>query len=66
MAVLRWAFAILAIAIITAAGRALQLNPSTAGFLYLIVVLLISLRGGLLMGTIASVIATLTNRHVDA
>jgi two-component system sensor histidine kinase KdpD len=59
VAVLRWAFAILAIAIITAAGRALQLNPSTVGFLYLIVVLLISLRGGLLVGTVASVIATL-------
>jgi two-component system sensor histidine kinase KdpD len=41
------------------AGRAMHLNPNTAGFAFLIVVLLASLRGGLLVGLIASVVATL-------
>ena len=36
-----------------------NLNPSTIGFAYLIVVLLISVRGGLLIGTVSSVLATL-------
>jgi two-component system, OmpR family, sensor histidine kinase KdpD len=59
VAVLKWIFAMAAIAAITAIGAALRLNPSTVGFLYLIIVLLISLQGGLLIGTVASVIATL-------
>lgn len=59
MAVLKWLLTLLAIAAVTAIGRALNLNPSTVGFLYLIVVLLISVRGGLLVGTVASFIATL-------
>src|SRR5205823_2866956 len=55
----RWLLAIVSIAAVTAIGRVIGLNPSTVGFLYLIVVLLISVWGGLLMGTISSVIATL-------
>jgi len=37
----------------------LHLNPSTVGFAFLIVVLVSSLRGGLLVGTMASIAATL-------
>jgi two-component system sensor histidine kinase KdpD len=47
------------LALVTAAGRAINLNPSTVGFAYLIVVLLISVRGGLLAGAVASITATL-------
>src|SRR6476620_12459494 len=47
------------IALVTAAGSAIRLNPSTVGFAYLIVVLLISVWGGLLIGTVSSVVATL-------
>lgn len=47
------------LALVTAAGRAANLNPSTIGFAYLIVVLLISVRGGLLAGAVASITATL-------
>jgi two-component system sensor histidine kinase KdpD len=54
-----WVTAIAAIAAVTAAGRALGLNASTVGFAYLIAVLLISLWGGLLVGAISSIIATL-------
>jgi two-component system sensor histidine kinase KdpD len=54
-----WVLAIVAISMVTAAGTLLGLNPSTVGFAYLIVVLLISVWGGLLVGTVSSVIATL-------
>lgn len=54
-----WLIAIGATAAITAIGRAMNLNASTMGFPYLILVLLASLRGGLLAGTVASVFATL-------
>src|SRR6202165_3516326 len=54
-----WVLAIVAISLVTAAGTLLGLNPSTVGFAYLIVVLLISVGGGLLVGTVSSVIATL-------
>jgi two-component system sensor histidine kinase KdpD len=53
-----WFFAILAIATITAVGHLIGLNSSTVGFAYLIVVLLISLWGGLVIGTVSSFIAT--------
>src|SRR5436190_3178280 len=56
---LNWLAAIGLIALVTAAGSAIRLNPSTVGFAYLIVVLLISVWGGLLAGTVSSVIATL-------
>ena len=43
----------------TAIGRAMALNANTMGFAYLVVVLVASLRGGLLAGTLVSIIATL-------
>src|SRR4051795_10905753 len=54
-----WIAAMLCLAAVTAAGHAIHLNPSTVGFAYLIVVLLISVWGGLLIGTVSSVVATL-------
>jgi two-component system sensor histidine kinase KdpD len=54
-----WGVAIVSIALVTAAGKAIGLNASAIGFAYLIVVLLISLVGGLLLGTCCSVLATL-------
>src|SRR5258706_2293794 len=56
---LTWLAALGSIALVTLAGSAIGLNPSTVGFAYLIVVLLISVWGGLLVGTVASVVATL-------
>lgn len=46
-------------AAVTVVARATRLNPNAAGFAFLIVVLLASIRGGLLAGSIASVAATL-------
>ncbi|MGH9421510.1 MAG: sensor histidine kinase [Thermoanaerobaculia bacterium] len=54
-----WLAALGSIALLTAAGSMIRLNPTTAGFAFLIVVLLISVRGGLLVGTVSSVVATL-------
>ncbi|MGZ8709199.1 MAG: sensor histidine kinase [Thermoanaerobaculia bacterium] len=54
-----WLAAIAGVAAVTAVGRAMDLNPNTTGFLFLIAVLLSSLRGGLLVGTSTSVLATL-------
>jgi two-component system, OmpR family, sensor histidine kinase KdpD len=54
-----WIAALGSIAVVTAGGSALRLNPNTVGFAYLIVVLLISVWGGLLAGTVSSVVATL-------
>jgi len=54
-----WLLALISIALVTAIGSLVGLNPSTVGFAYLIVVLLISLWGGLLVGTVSSVVATL-------
>lgn len=54
-----WLIALGGAAAVTVAGRAVGLNPNTAGFAFLIVVLLASLRGGLLAGAAASVVATL-------
>lgn len=47
------------IAVATLAGRSMNLNASTAGFMFLIVVLVASLRGGVVPGTVASILATL-------
>lgn len=58
--VMSWIVALGGIAAVTAVGRAAQLNPITTGFAFLIVVLVSSLRGGLLIGTAASIIATLS------
>jgi len=54
-----WLLAILGTAAVTALGRAMNLNSNTAGFAFLIVVLLSSLRGGLIAGAVASILATL-------
>jgi len=59
-AAISWLAAIGGVALVTAAGRAMDLNPNATGFLFLIAVLLASLRGGLLVGTSASVLATLS------
>jgi two-component system sensor histidine kinase KdpD len=56
---LRWLGAAAALGTATALGARLGLNASTIGFVYLIVVLLISTWGGLLLGTASSVAATL-------
>ncbi len=54
-----WLIALGGTAAVTLAGYAMRLNPNTVGFGFLIVVLLSSLRGGLLAGTVASIVATL-------
>ena len=54
-----WLIALGGTAAVTVIGNAMRLNPNTVGFAFLIVVLLSSLRGGLLAGTVASMIATL-------
>lgn len=59
MRVASWLIAVAGVGAVTAVALALKLNPSAAGFAYLIAVLLSSLRGGLLVGTTASVLATL-------
>jgi two-component system sensor histidine kinase KdpD len=52
--------AIAGTAAVTLLARAVHLNPSTAGFAFLIVVVFVSLRGGLLAGSMASILATLS------
>ena len=54
-----WLIAFGGTAGVTAVGRGLQLNPQTIGFAFLIIVLLASLRGGLLSGVVASIVSTL-------
>jgi two-component system sensor histidine kinase KdpD len=54
-----WLIAIGGTAAVTLAGHAMRLNPNTAGFAFLIVVLAASIRGGLLSGMVASIAATL-------
>lgn len=51
--------ALLGTGTVTAAGRVMNLNPSTMGFAFLIVVLGASLRGGLAAGAVASIVSTL-------
>jgi K+-sensing histidine kinase KdpD len=51
--------AILGAVAATAVGRAMNLNANAMGFGYLVVVLIASVRGGLLAGTLASIAATL-------
>ena len=57
--VVPWLIAFGGAAAVTAIGRGMNLNANTTGFAFLIVVLLSSLRGGLLIGTVASIVATL-------
>ncbi|HEV7923296.1 MAG TPA: DUF4118 domain-containing protein [Thermoanaerobaculia bacterium] len=54
-----WLIAIGGTAAVAGGGHALRLNPNIAGFAFLIVVLLSSIRGGLLVGAAASIAATL-------
>lgn len=54
-----WLIALGGTAALTAIAYAARLNSNTVGFAYLILVLLSSLRGGLLVGTVASIVATL-------
>lgn len=54
-----WIGAIAAIAGVTLGGVVMRVNATTVGFVYLIVVLFISLWGGVLVATASSVIATL-------
>jgi two-component system, OmpR family, sensor histidine kinase KdpD len=54
-----WAAAIAAIALVTFAGRLAGLNATAAGFVYLVVVLFVSVWGDLLVGTVSSIVATL-------
>src|SRR2546427_12709642 len=61
-----WVLAIVAISIVTTTGTLVGLNPSTVGFAYLFVVLLISVWGGLLVGTVSSVIATRCRKQFRA
>jgi two-component system sensor histidine kinase KdpD len=46
------------IAAVTWLGRDLQLNPSTVGFAFLLVVLVASLRGGIIAGSGAAIVAS--------
>lgn len=55
-----WLLALGGTAAVTAIGYTMRLNTNTVGFALLIVVLLSSLRGGLLVGAVASVVATLS------
>src|ERR1044071_9191187 len=56
---LAWLFSLAGLAAVTIGGRAMQLNANTVGFVFLIIVLFASVRGGLLVGTVRSIIATL-------
>jgi two-component system sensor histidine kinase KdpD len=58
-AVTPWLIALIGSVAVTAIGSAMRLNPNTIGFAFLIVVLASAMRGGLLVGTVASIVATL-------
>lgn len=45
------------VAAVAIGGARLGLNPTTVGFLYLVVILLVALRAGLLISTVASLVA---------
>src|SRR6266542_3365421 len=56
--VLQWTVAVLSIAAVTLLGRAAGLNATAMGFLFLVVVLLFSMWGGLALGLAMSILAT--------
>ncbi len=58
MKTLHGAMSLLLVAAVTAAGALLTLNPTTMGFLYLVVVLIVALRAGLVVSSITSIFAT--------
>jgi two-component system sensor histidine kinase KdpD len=54
-----WVIAIGGTAVVTTIGHAMDVNPIMVGFAFLIIVLISATRGGLLVGTAASIVATL-------
>ena len=60
---LAWLLALAGVGAVTLIGRAMRLNANTVGFIFLIAVLLSSLRGGLLIGTVSSILATLSYNY---
>lgn len=54
-----WLIAIGGTAAVTAIGHEMHMSPTTVGFAFLIVVLGSAIRGGLLTGIVASIVATL-------
>jgi two-component system sensor histidine kinase KdpD len=56
---LTWTGALLAVGAVTAGARAAGMNPNTVGFAYLLVVLFAAARGGLILSTTVSLVATL-------
>jgi len=60
---LGWLVAFAGTAAVTAIGRVMNLSPITIGFAFVIVVLVASLQGGLLAGTVASIAATLSYNY---
>jgi two-component system sensor histidine kinase KdpD len=56
--ILRWAGGVFAVAAVTFAGRLIGLNATTVGFVFLVVVLLLSMWEGLSLGFAMSVLAT--------
>jgi len=57
--IIPWLIAVGGTAGVTAIGHEIHPNPGAVGFAFLIVVLFASLRGGLLVGVMASILATL-------
>jgi two-component system sensor histidine kinase KdpD len=57
-ALMHWVTMIVVIVALTAAGFALQINPTTMGFVYLFAVVLLSMSGGLRVGIAASLLST--------
>lgn len=54
----RASVAVLLVAAVTAAGAVLKLGPITQGFLFLLVVLVVAMRAGLVVSTITSLLAS--------
>lgn len=54
-----WFTVVGGIAAVTAIGHGMRVSPTTVGFAFLVVVLFSAIRGGLLAGTVASIVATL-------
>ena len=57
-AILAWSVGVSSIAAVTLLGKAVDLNATTMGFIYLVVVLLLSMWGGLALGLVMSILAT--------
>jgi two-component system sensor histidine kinase KdpD len=57
-AILKWSVGVSSIAAVTLLGKIVGLNATTMGFIYLVVVLLLSMWGGLALGLVMSILAT--------